>query len=125
MANALVTVYLLNSDVAYTYPPDAHWHASWSRWTWSMGTGKPGLWTVEFWSRFEAVHAVVDDFGNLVLLGPLRLETEQDPTLPYLIDQLAYGQRFELEGPTHLVRMAPLGDATFVDCQPKMMEALA
>lgn len=116
---SLVTLFLLDSDVAYTYPPDGHWQASWARWTWADSKGKPYAWTVEFWARFEALHAIVDDFGNLVLLGPVRLETEQDPALPYLLDQSVYGQCFELEGPTHLLCAQPLGGATLICAQPK------
>ena len=97
-ARALPVNYAGPQDGATTCDDDnGLWHSFWVRWN---DQAKPGHWMVEFKRHAEPIAAVVDDFGDLVLLGPHAIDDPDDVRLPYLLTQLDYQQEIDLQGVT-------------------------
>lgn len=97
-ARALPVTYAGAHDGATTCDDDGGlWHSFWVRWN---DQAKPGHWMVEFKRHAEPIHAVIDDFGDLVLLGPHAIDDPDDVRLPYLLEQLRFAQVIDLQGVT-------------------------
>lgn len=114
-ARALPVTYAGAHDGATTCDDDnGLWHSFWVRWN---DQAKPGHWMVEFKRHAEPIAAVVDDFGDLVLLGPHAIDDPDDVRLPYLLEQLRFEQVIDLQG----VTIEPLPHA--VPAKPDLKQA--